>query len=56
MNSVTVRIYDVNQHKLVIKFVDMCLSKYSTSVDIFSSVDIVMSIYECLGVTALLLG
>ena len=30
-NSVTVQIYDVNQHKGVTKFLDMCLRKSSAS-------------------------
>ena len=46
MNPVTVQIYDVNQHKVVAKFLDMCLRKSSTSASIFSSVDLVMSKYE----------
>ena len=46
MNTVTVRIYDVNRHKVVTKFLDMCLSKSSTSASIFSSMDLVMSQYE----------
>ena len=46
MNPVTVRIYDVNHHKVVTKFLDMCLSKSSTSAGIFSSTDLVMSKYE----------
>ena len=45
MNPVTVRIYDVNQHKVVTKFLDMCLSKSSTSAGIFSSIDMAMNKY-----------
>ena len=37
MNPVTVRIFDINQHKVVTKFLDMCLSKSSTSAGIFCS-------------------
>ena len=39
MNPVTVRLFDINQHKIVAKFLDMCLSKSSTAVGIFSSID-----------------
>lgn len=39
MNPVTVRIYDVNQHKICCKFLDMCLSTESTADAIFKSVD-----------------
>ena len=46
MNPVTALIYDVNQHKVVTKFVGMCLSKSSTSASIFSSIDLVMRKYE----------
>ena len=46
MNPVTLQIYDVNQHKVVTKFLDMCLSISSTSAGIFSSTDFVMSNYE----------
>ena len=46
MNPVTVQIYDVNQHKVVAKFLDMCLTKSSTSASIFSSIDLVLSKYE----------
>ena len=52
MNPVTIRIYDVNQHKVVIKFLDMYLCKSSTSDAIFSSVDLALSKYEYLEVTA----
>ena len=46
MNPVTLQIYDVNQHKVVTKCLDMCLSISSTSAGIFSSTDFVMSNYE----------
>ena len=46
MNPVTLRIYDVNQHNVVTKFLDMCLSMSSTSAGIFISTDFVMSNYE----------
>ena len=39
MNPLTVRIFDLNHHKVVTKFFDMCLSKSSTAVGIFSSID-----------------
>ena len=39
-------IYDVNQHKMVTRFLDMCISKSSTSACIFSSIDLVMSKYQ----------
>ena len=40
MNFITVRIYYVYQHKVVTRFLDMCLSKSSTSAAIFSSTDL----------------
>ena len=46
MNPVTLRIYDVNQHNVVTKFLDMFLSMSSTSAGIFISTDFVMSNYE----------
>jgi hypothetical protein len=39
MNPVTVRIFDINQHKVVCKFLDMCFSKVSTAAGIFSCID-----------------
>lgn len=39
MNPVTVRIFDINQHKVVCKFLDMCLSKESTADGIFSCIE-----------------
>lgn len=39
MNPVTVRIYDVDQHKVCCKFLDMCLSAESTADAIFKSID-----------------
>jgi hypothetical protein len=39
MNPVTVRIFDINQHKVVCKFLDMCLCKESTAAGIFSSIE-----------------
>ena len=39
-------IYDVNQHKMVTRFLDMCISKSFTSACIFSSIDLVMSKYQ----------
>ena len=43
MNPLTVRIFDINQHKVVTKFFDMCLSKSATAVGIFSSIDNAMA-------------
>ena len=45
-NPVTVQIFDVNQHKVVTKVLDMCLRKSSASAGIFNSIDLVMSKYE----------
>ena len=39
INPGTVRLFDISQHKIVIKFLDMCLSKSSTAVGIFSLID-----------------
>ena len=46
INPVTVQIYNINQHKMLTKVLDMCLRKSSTSVSIFSSVNLVMSKYK----------
>ena len=46
MNPVTVRIFDINHHKVVTKFLDVCLSTSSTSAGIFCSVDSAMTKYE----------
>ena len=46
MNPVTVHIFDINQHKEVMKFLDMGLSKSSTSVGIFCSIDSAITKYE----------
>ena len=43
MNPLTVCIIDINQHKVVTKFFDMCLSKSATAVGKFSSIDQAMS-------------
>ena len=43
MYPVTVRIFDINHHKAVTKFLDMCLSKSSTSAGIFCSIDSAMT-------------
>ena len=40
MNPVTVRIFDVNQHKLVTTFLDMCKSKGSNAKAIFGAIDV----------------
>ena len=45
MNPVTVCIFDINQHKVVTKFLDMCLSKSSTSAGIFGSIDSAMTVW-----------
>ena len=39
MNPVTVRLFDINQRKVVTKFLDMCLTQSSTAVAIFSSIN-----------------
>ena len=46
MYPVTVRIFDINHHKAVTKFLDMCLSKSSTSAGIYRSNDSAMTKYE----------
>ena len=51
MNQVTVRIFDINQHKVVTKFLDICLSKSSTSAGIFCSIDSARLNLKFLGVT-----
>ena len=38
MNPVTVRIFNINQDRVVTKFLDMCLSKASTAASIFASI------------------
>ena len=37
MNPVTVRIFDINQYKVVTEFLDTCLSKASIAAAIFAS-------------------
>ena len=39
MNLVTVRLFDINQHKVVTKFFDMCPSTSSTAVGIFNAIN-----------------
>ena len=39
MNPVTVRLFDINQHKVVTKFYDMCVSSSSTAVGIFNAIN-----------------
>ena len=39
MNPVTVRLFDINQHKVVTKFYDMCASSSSTAVGIFNAIN-----------------
>ena len=39
MNPVTVRLFDISQHKVVTNFLDMCLSRASTAATIFSSIN-----------------
>ena len=46
MNPVTVRLFDINQHKVVTKFLDMCLSKVSKAVGIFTSINNVFQKYD----------
>ena len=48
MNPVTVRIFVVNQRKVVTKFLDMCKSKESNANVIFASIDASMSEYGIL--------
>lgn len=45
MNPVTVRIFDINQHKVVTKFLDMCKSRESNAKAIFRAIDTAMSKY-----------
>ena len=40
------RIFDINQHKVVTKFLGMCLRKSSTSAGIFCFIDSAMTKYE----------
>ena len=42
MNPVTVRSFDINQHKVVTKFYDMCPSTSSTAVGIFTAFNTAM--------------
>ena len=46
MNPSTVHIFDINQHKVAMKFLDMCLSKSSRSPGIFFFTDSAMAKYE----------
>ena len=46
MNPSTVHIFDINQHKVAMKFLDMCLSKSSRSPGIFFFIDSAMAKYE----------
>lgn len=48
MNPVTVRVFDINQHKVVIKFLDMCKSKEFNVKIIFRTTDVSMSKYGVL--------
>ena len=43
MNPVTVRLFDINQHKVVTKFFDMCPSTSSTVVEIFNAINASMT-------------
>ena len=45
MNPVALCVFDINQHKVVTKFLDTCLRK-STSADIFCSINSAMTKYE----------
>ena len=42
MNPVTVRLFGINQHKVVTKFYDMCPSTSSTAVGIFTAINTTM--------------
>ena len=42
MNPVTVRLFGINQHKVVTKFYDMCPSTSSTAVGIFTAINTAM--------------
>ena len=42
MNLVTVRLFDINQNKVVTKFYDMCSSTFSTAVGIFTAINTAM--------------
>ena len=42
INPVTVRLFDINQHKVVTKFYDMCPSTSSTAVGIFTAINTAM--------------
>ena len=42
MNPVTVRLYEINHHKVVTKFYDMCPSTSSTAVEIFTAINTAM--------------
>ena len=46
MNTVTVRLLDINQHKALTKFLDMCFRKGSTVVWIFKFTDNVFQNYD----------
>ena len=48
MTSVTVKIFDINQHKVVLKFLDMCKSKDSNEKAIFRAIDVSISKYGIL--------
>ena len=45
MNPVTVSIFNINEHKAVPKFLDMCKSKESNGKVIFGTIDASMSKY-----------
>lgn len=54
MNPIAVRIFDINQHKVACKFLDMCLSKDSSAAGIFSCIDLALQKHSipwtnCLG-------
>ena len=46
MNPSTVHIFDINQHKVAMKFLDMCLSKSSRSPGKFCFIDSAMAKYQ----------
>ena len=48
MNPVTVRIFNINQHKVFTKFLDICKSKESNAKAIFGTIDVSLSKYGAL--------
>ena len=56
INPVAVRIFDINQHKVVTKFLDMCKSKESNAKAIFGFTDVSMLKYGVLWDICISLG